>query len=287
MVLLSSACALADELVPALPAAHGAVLSRRMAAARSHLAAMRAQSEADEDPGDGTQIRFGRAQLPPLQLTNSFVQPPASPSLRPFWLISQLGASLHGEAWLTTGLRIQKAMWHQEGGMTVLSHVPEKSRLLASLCECMSMVASQAPQRGTSVQDGARTAAELIRGFEAAVAASSDGRVEQLSKIERGVRGFLSRSRNVLKRWNVQQDTSQGSYAAWTQRFALAADACSPVVSAAIASDDVATATAAHALAEQLWRGPCRFLVEDVLLLADRHMQVGRTSIGRVAVHWE
>lgn len=301
VALLRSGTIMADSIIPALPAQHAAVLSRRAAAARNrmqaaHAALAAAQQDDDEDVPAGSSLKLGAVERLSTQPSGCYVEPPASAMQRPFWLLQQLASSIQGAAWLTPSLRVDKNVWLQDGGSSVLSHVGEKSRYLEALCRSLEPAAALSaddPGVTAALDSCLAGASQSTQEFEQ-VALRSDGRVEQLGRLERGMRSFLSKSRGVLKTWNMQQDTSQGTYVAWAFRLCHAGAGLERVLlEAHSASDKGASARhlelviqQIHRLSGLLLRGPCRFLVEDVLLLADRSATERRANFGRLNIQW-
>ena len=106
VALLRSGTIMADSIIPALPAQHAAVLSRRAAAARNrmqaaHAALAAAQQDDDEDVPAGSSLKLGAVERLSTQPSGCYVEPPASAMQRPFRLLQQLASSIQGAAWLT------------------------------------------------------------------------------------------------------------------------------------------------------------------------------------------
>jgi hypothetical protein len=295
--LLRSACQAADALIPILPRAHANVLARRLALARGRLlsaqSALQVAADDDEVP-PGSSLKVGPIEIFSSIPTGRYVPPPASALQRPFWLLHQLGASMQGSAWITPSLRIDKSVWLQDSGASVLSFVSAKAKLLEALCRGLEPVASMAtrdenllPALDTCLHATGRSLAD----FEV-VAHQEDGRVEQLGRLERGMRSILSKSRGVLRQWNMQQDTSQGTYVAWAFRFCNAASGlerllleCHQCTSSDPQRLDVAV-DRINRLAHSLLRGPCRFLLEDVLLLCEKAIHARTKKLNKTNLQW-
>ena len=298
--LLRSACNMADAILPALPPAHAAVVKRRSVAARSRLAtAQAALAAAEDDEGSGAEgavLKLGTIETFVPKAPLRYVAPPASVLQRPFWLLQQLSASIQGTGWLTPALRVDKTIWLQDGGASVLSFLAEKTRFLEALCRSLEPVAAMAVTQSGFVGELDRCVADAsaaARAFEDV--ASPDGRVEQLGRLERGMRSLLSKSRGVLKTWNMQQESSQGTYVAWAFRLCNAGAGVERLLLSAHAAQDATTRREVglddaidriHRLSNVLLRGPCRFLLEDALLLADRAVSERKSAISRPSVHW-
>eukprot|EP00672_Neobodo_designis_P026868 CAMPEP_0174854380 /NCGR_PEP_ID=MMETSP1114-20130205/30990_1 /TAXON_ID=312471 /ORGANISM="Neobodo designis, Strain CCAP 1951/1" /LENGTH=341 /DNA_ID=CAMNT_0016089071 /DNA_START=31 /DNA_END=1053 /DNA_ORIENTATION=+ len=301
VALLRSACNMADAIVPALPSAHATVVNRRSVAARSRLAAAQATLAAAEDDEadaiDGATLQLGPIETFSAKPASRYVEPPASALRRPFWLLQQLSASIQGTGWLTPTLRVDKTIWLQDGGASVLSFLADKTRFLEALCRALEPVAAMTVSQPGFVEELDRcvvAAAKAARAFEE-VASQEDGRVEQLGRLERGMRSLLSKSRGVLKTWNMQQESSQGTYVAWAFRLCNAGAGVERLLLDAHAAQDATSRRETswddaidriHRLSSVLLRGPCRFLLEDALLLADRAVSERKSTISRPNVHW-
>jgi hypothetical protein len=294
--LLRNACATADTLIPILPIAHANVLSRRLASARGRLiAAQAALAAAEEDDAipAGSTLRVGTVESFSSVVTGRYVPPPASGMQKPFWLLHQLASSMQGSAWITPSLRVDKSVWLQDAGTSVLSFVPAKARLLESLCRNIEPVGRlnlRDPSLLVTLDACLSQAARAVADFDG-VALQEDGRVEQLGRLERGMRSLLSKSRGVLKQWNMQQDTSQGTYVAWAFRFCAAAEGVERLLLEChnAPRDDGnldGVVQRIGSLSQILLRGPCRFLTEDVLLLSEKAMTARRSQLDKLNLQW-
>ena len=298
--LYTAGCDAADSLIPALPLEHGAALLRRVHTARQRADDLRgaevrlADSFAASAAVADTPLHFAPINVPSADVSfaeaSQAAAPPASTLQRPFWLMRRLAATMQSAAWVTPSVRVDRAVWLQPGGTAVLRRLPPKIQLLMGLCDGLAAMSA------ATVHDpaGLITALETFTlDAEAAVAVFAaevghGGHVEPVGRVQQGVRSLLHRGRSVLKTWNQQQEASQSTYVAWAVSFmtnALAVERW--IAHFATAADDVHTAAvnaALHRVALLLLRAPCRFLLQDMWHLVERHAGTQRAQCGRIQI---
>jgi hypothetical protein len=296
--LYTAACDTADTLIPALPPEHGSALLRRVTVARQRADDLREMESrfsaiSSADVAEDTPLQLQPIAVPSPDVWHpdaADVTPPPSPLQRPFWLMRRLAATMQGTAWVTPAVRVDKAVWLQPGGTAVLRCLSPKIQLLMTLCECLTelSVATVADPAGLIVALNTFVLAADAATVAFAAEVGHGGNVEPASRVERGVRNLLHRGRNVLKAWNQQQEASQSTYVAWAVSFMTNALAIERWIAHFATSPDdghgAAVNAALHRVAVLLLRAPCRFLLQDMWRLVERHAATQRNICGRIRI---
>lgn len=288
--LYVSAASRFELLMPTIPSDHASVLLQHLEGIRQRAEVLR--SEKNRKVANVSYPSFPQQfQHQSIPLEDGRHAVPHATVLRPYWLMQTISKSMQHGAFITPDLYISKDVWYQDGAAAIVTFVGPKVRLLTAICEALEplqRVTSLSDKKPVNkVLDGFLATADRVKGiFDGEVGKTkANTNIAQRSKVERGVWEFLHKGQSMLKNWKSQQDASYNSYVAWSVNVLEQSQLLNRWTQYFLQGEGATgfpdVLERLHNISAFLYYSCCSFLIQDMMLLAERFTEKSRESVSR------